>query len=140
MHKKGSGSAPEFKRHERVSAFRQPTLTTWTDSEDGMIYIDIPNYPPPAPPVQTPLSPKWTSGSLPISPSPSDDPSPISSPMIPLTIPSPIATPATIETEGFLIELGAQVQMHGELISDHGVRLELTEVVNGMRRGQEPKG
>ncbi|GKD31068.1 hypothetical protein Tco_1241846 [Tanacetum coccineum] len=77
--------------------------------EDGMIYIDIPDYPLPAPPVQTPPSPEWTSGSLPISPSPSDDPSPISSPMIHLTISSLVATPAIVETEGFLTELGAQV-------------------------------
>ncbi|GJW54948.1 hypothetical protein Tco_0099033 [Tanacetum coccineum] len=62
----GFGSAPESERPERVSAFRQPTLTTWTDPEDGMIYVDIPDYPPPAPPVQTPPSPEWTSGSLPI--------------------------------------------------------------------------
>ncbi|GJU86357.1 hypothetical protein Tco_1293903 [Tanacetum coccineum] len=68
----GSGSASESERPERVSAFRQPTLTKWTDPEDGMIYIDIPNYPPP---VQTPPSPEWTSGSLPISPSHSDVPS-----------------------------------------------------------------
>ncbi|GKB08359.1 hypothetical protein Tco_0836643 [Tanacetum coccineum] len=47
----GSGSAPESERPDRVSAFRQPTLTTWTDPEDGMIYIDIPDYPPPVPPV-----------------------------------------------------------------------------------------
>ncbi|GKF02128.1 hypothetical protein Tco_0029051, partial [Tanacetum coccineum] len=38
-------------RPERVSALRQPTLTTWIDSEDGRAYIDIPAYPPPAPPV-----------------------------------------------------------------------------------------
>nr|GEY44557.1 hypothetical protein [Tanacetum cinerariifolium] len=31
----GSGSAPEPERLERVSAFKQPTLTTWTDPEDG---------------------------------------------------------------------------------------------------------
>ncbi|GJR12015.1 hypothetical protein Tco_0794667 [Tanacetum coccineum] len=117
----GSGSAPESGRPERVSAFRQPTLTTWTDPEDGMIYIDIPDYPPP---VQTPPSPEWTSGSLPISPSHSDVPSPISSPMIPLTVPSPVATPAAVETEGFLTELGAQVEMQGGLIRDHAVRLE----------------
>ncbi|GJY76790.1 hypothetical protein Tco_0481906 [Tanacetum coccineum] len=73
----GSGSAPESERPERVSAFRQPTLTTWTYPEDGMVYIDVPAYPPPTPPVQTPPSPKWTSGSLPISPSPSVVPSPI---------------------------------------------------------------
>ncbi|GKF69810.1 hypothetical protein Tco_0202867, partial [Tanacetum coccineum] len=111
----GSGSEPESERPKRVSAFRQPTLTKWTDPEDGMIYIDIPNYPPPAPPVQTPPSPEWTSDSLPNSPSPSDDPSPISSPMIPLTVPSPIATPAAVETEGFLTELRAQFQMQGDI-------------------------
>ncbi|GJR84758.1 hypothetical protein Tco_0155543 [Tanacetum coccineum] len=38
-------------RPERMSAFRQPTLTTWTDPEDGMVYIDVPTYPPPTPPV-----------------------------------------------------------------------------------------
>ncbi|GKC39650.1 hypothetical protein Tco_1052034 [Tanacetum coccineum] len=120
----GSGSAPESERPKRVSAFRQPILTPWTDPEDGMIYIDIPDYPPPAPPVQTPPSPEWTSGSLPISPSHSDVPSPISSPMIPLTVPSLVATPAAVETEGFLTELGAQVEMQGGLIRDHAVRLE----------------
>ncbi|GJR62226.1 hypothetical protein Tco_1504388 [Tanacetum coccineum] len=31
------GSAPETERLERVSTFRQPTLTTWTDPEDGHI-------------------------------------------------------------------------------------------------------
>ncbi|GKE38411.1 hypothetical protein Tco_1461816 [Tanacetum coccineum] len=54
----GFGSAPESERLERVSAFRQPTLTTWTDPKDGMIYIDIPDYLPPAPLVQTPPSPE----------------------------------------------------------------------------------
>ncbi|GKD28040.1 hypothetical protein Tco_1234254 [Tanacetum coccineum] len=48
----------------------QPTLTTWTDPEDGMVYIDVLAYPPPAPLVQTPPLPEWLSGSLPISPSP----------------------------------------------------------------------
>ncbi|GJV95784.1 hypothetical protein Tco_1547361 [Tanacetum coccineum] len=103
----GSRSTPEFEIPERVSTFRQPTLTTWTDLEDGMIYINIPDYPPPTPPVQTPPLPEWTSGSLPISPSPSDDPSPISSPMIPLIVPSLVATPAAVEIKGFLTELGS---------------------------------
>ncbi|GJZ01338.1 hypothetical protein Tco_0519299 [Tanacetum coccineum] len=49
----GFGSAPETERSERVSAFRQPVLTTWTDPEDGTVYIDVPTYPPSAPPVQT---------------------------------------------------------------------------------------
>ncbi|GKC43353.1 hypothetical protein Tco_1061075 [Tanacetum coccineum] len=47
----GFGSTPKSERPDRVSAFRQPTLTTWTYPKDGMIYIDIPDYPPPAPPV-----------------------------------------------------------------------------------------
>ncbi|GKB19841.1 hypothetical protein Tco_0853764 [Tanacetum coccineum] len=90
----GSGLALESERPKR-SAFRQPTLTTWTNPEDSMIYIDIPDYPPPASHVQTPPSPEWTSGLLPISLSHSDVPSPISPPMIPLIVPSPVATPAT---------------------------------------------
>ncbi|GKD61537.1 hypothetical protein Tco_1299046 [Tanacetum coccineum] len=102
---RGQQSALESERPERVSAFRQPTLTTWTNPEDGMVYIDVPTYPPPAPPVQTPPSPEWTSGSLPISPSHSDVPSPILLHIIPLTIPSHVATPTVVETEGFLTEL-----------------------------------
>ncbi|GKE61407.1 hypothetical protein Tco_1511774, partial [Tanacetum coccineum] len=116
----GSGSAPESKRPERVSAFRQPTLTTWIDPKDGMIYIDILDYPPPVLPVQTPPSPKWTSGSLSISASHFDVPSP----MIHMTVPSPIATPTIVETEGFLTELEAQVEMQGVLIDGRVVRLE----------------
>ncbi|GJY52892.1 hypothetical protein Tco_0444556 [Tanacetum coccineum] len=81
----GSESALESERPERVSTSRQPILTTWTDPEDGMVYIDVPAYPPPVAPVQTLPSPEWTSGSLHISPSPSIVPSPISSPMTPLT-------------------------------------------------------
>ncbi|GKE06780.1 hypothetical protein Tco_1398798, partial [Tanacetum coccineum] len=54
----GSGSAPKPKRSERVSTFRQLALTTWTNPEDGTVYIDVPTYPPPAPPVQTPPSPE----------------------------------------------------------------------------------
>ncbi|GKA37100.1 hypothetical protein Tco_0723665 [Tanacetum coccineum] len=44
--------------------------------------------------------------------------------MTPLTVPSPVATPATAETEEFFTELGAQVEMQGGLIYDHAVRLE----------------
>nr|GEU38466.1 hypothetical protein [Tanacetum cinerariifolium] len=88
----GSGFAPEPERSERVSASRQPTLTMWTDPEDGMVCIDVLAYPPPAPPVQIPPSPEWLSGSFPISPTPSIVLSPISSPMMSLTVPSPIAS------------------------------------------------
>ncbi|GJY10981.1 reverse transcriptase domain-containing protein, chloroplastic [Tanacetum coccineum] len=104
----GYGFLPEPERPERVSALRQSTLTTWIDLEDGRAYIDVPAYPPPTPPVQTPLSPEWSSGSLPISLAPSIVPSSISSPMIPLNVSSLVASPATAVTEGFLTELGAQ--------------------------------
>ncbi|GJR21685.1 hypothetical protein Tco_0970212 [Tanacetum coccineum] len=97
----GSGSVPKPKRLERVSALRQPTLTTWIDPKDGIAYIDVPAYPLPAPPVQTPPSPEWSSGLLPISLAPSIISSPISSPMIPLTVPLPIASPVIAEIEGF---------------------------------------
>ncbi|GKE87429.1 hypothetical protein Tco_1564904 [Tanacetum coccineum] len=119
----GFRSVPKPERLERVSTLRQPTLTTWIDPEDGRAYINVPAYPPPAPPVLTPPSPEWSSGSLPISPAPSIVPWPISSPMIPLTIPSLVASPATVKTEGFFIELGAQVEMQGGLIHDYTVRL-----------------
>ncbi|GJU72412.1 hypothetical protein Tco_1263817 [Tanacetum coccineum] len=114
-----SGFVPESERPERVSALRQPTLTTWIDPEDGIAYINVPTYPPLALPVQTPPSLEWSSGSLPVSPAPCIVPLPISSPMIPLTVPSPVASPATAETEGFLTELGARVEMQGGLIRDH---------------------
>ncbi|GJV07689.1 hypothetical protein Tco_1345345 [Tanacetum coccineum] len=131
----GSGSALESERPERVSAFRQPTLTIWTDLEDGMIYIDILDYPPLAPPVQTPPSPEWTSGSLPISPSHSDVPSPISSPIIPLTVPSPVATPA----KG-IFDRGENWELRLQLVEERRARLELAKIVDNMRRGQEPRG
>ncbi|GKC28626.1 hypothetical protein Tco_1035920 [Tanacetum coccineum] len=54
---------------------------------------------------------------------PSIVPLPVSSPMISLTVPSPIASPATAEAEGFFTELGAQVEMQGGLIHDHLVQL-----------------
>nr|GEU85747.1 hypothetical protein [Tanacetum cinerariifolium] len=101
------GYAPEPEKSERVPASRQPTLTTWTDPEDGM-----------------------TSGSLPISPSPSVVPSPVSSPMIPLTVPSPIASPMTTSTttipvdEDQFIEVGAHLELYMSILQDHTQRLD----------------
>ncbi|GJW63257.1 hypothetical protein Tco_0115141 [Tanacetum coccineum] len=112
-------TAVEPERPERVSALRQPTLTTWIDPEDGIAYIDVPSYLPPAPPAQTPPSPEWSSGSLPVSPAPSIVPSPIPLSMIlltvPLTIVSPVATPtATISIdEDQFIEVGVQLELLG---------------------------
>ncbi|GJU15993.1 hypothetical protein Tco_1143959 [Tanacetum coccineum] len=77
--------------------------TYYLDRLEGWYsFIDVSAYPPPAPPTQTPPSPVWSSGSLLISLAPSVVPSPISSPMISLTVPSHVASPATAETRGFL--------------------------------------
>ncbi|GKB70048.1 hypothetical protein Tco_0931460, partial [Tanacetum coccineum] len=66
--RQGSRYVPEPERPERVSASRQPTLTTWTYPEYGIVYINVPAYLPPAPHAQTPPSPEWSSGSLSVSP------------------------------------------------------------------------
>nr|GFA03274.1 hypothetical protein [Tanacetum cinerariifolium] len=116
-------SVPEPEIPERVSALRQPTLTTWIDLDDDIAYIDVPTYPPPAPPAQTPPSYEWSSGSLSVSPTLS-------------IVPSPFITHDTTdrsitcsftryaEAEEFLTELGARVEMQGGLIHGHKVRLE----------------
>ncbi|GJY05073.1 ribonuclease H-like domain-containing protein, partial [Tanacetum coccineum] len=104
-------------------ALRHREIALGEGLEDSIAYIDVLAYPPPTPLALTLPSPKWSSGSLPVSPAPSIDPSPISSPMIPLTIISLVASPATAETEGFLTELGARVKMQGGLIRDHIVQL-----------------
>nr|GEY69672.1 hypothetical protein [Tanacetum cinerariifolium] len=114
---------PESERPERVSVLRQPPLTTWIDPKDGIAYINVHAYPTPAPPVQTPPSPEWSFGSLPISLAAFIIPLPISSPMISLTVPLPLASSATTEAEGFFAELGAQVEMQRGLIHDHTVQL-----------------
>nr|GEX47691.1 hypothetical protein [Tanacetum cinerariifolium] len=119
-----SGSVPEPERDERVFAFRQPTLIIWVDLEDGRSYIDVPAYAPLSPPVQTPSSPEWSSGSLTISPSPSAFPSPVPSPAASPTIPSPLASLATVEAECFMAELGARVEFYIRLTHDHAIRLD----------------
>nr|GEX30291.1 hypothetical protein [Tanacetum cinerariifolium] len=102
---------------DRVSTFRQPTLTTWVDPEDGRVYTDIPVYVLPAAPVQTPPSPKWSSDSLPISPS---------SPIVPSPIASPVAnSTATISVDkDQFLKGGAQLELHGSILHNHTQRLD----------------
>ncbi|GJR88698.1 hypothetical protein Tco_0212709 [Tanacetum coccineum] len=69
---------------------------------------------------ETPLSPEWSSGSLPVLLADSSVPTSVAS----LAISSPVASPATVKAESFLAELGAQVEFHGGLIHDHIVLLE----------------
>ncbi|GJZ02738.1 hypothetical protein Tco_0520699 [Tanacetum coccineum] len=107
---------PEQQGADRVSAFRQPTLTTWVDLEDDRVYINIPSYPPVAP-VQTLPSLEWSSGSLLILPS---------YPVVPSPIASPVATPtATILVdEDQFLEVGAQLELYGSILHDHTQRLD----------------
>ncbi|GJZ37371.1 hypothetical protein Tco_0583562 [Tanacetum coccineum] len=81
---------------------------------DGLGLEEEDEVVPEAPPVQTPPSPDWTPGSLPIYPSHSDVPSPVSSPLISLTVLSLVATPtATIPVdEDQFIEVGAQLELY----------------------------
>ncbi|GKB36288.1 hypothetical protein Tco_0881230 [Tanacetum coccineum] len=102
---------------KRVSASRQPTLTTWVDPTDGRVYTDIPAYVPPVAPVPPPPYPEWSSGSLPVSPS---------SPVVPSPIASLVATLAsTISVdEDYFLEVGAQLELHGSILHDHSQRLD----------------
>nr|GEV76052.1 hypothetical protein [Tanacetum cinerariifolium] len=110
-------SVPEHQGAKRVSAFRQPTFDTWVDPEDGRVYTEISAYVPLAAPVQTPSSPEWSLGSLPVSPPSLVVPSPIA---------SPLATPkATISVDkDQFIKVGAQLEHHGIILHDHTQRLD----------------
>ncbi|GJZ56879.1 hypothetical protein Tco_0612373 [Tanacetum coccineum] len=97
-----SKSVPEREGVKRISAFRQPTLVTWVDPKDDRVYTDVPAYAPPTAPVQIPPSPEWSLGSLPVSPS---------SPEVPSPIASLIATPTTTISvdEDQFIEVGRNI-------------------------------
>ncbi|GKF84548.1 hypothetical protein Tco_0249446, partial [Tanacetum coccineum] len=73
---------------------------------------------PPVAPLQTPPSPEWSSGSLPVSPS---------SPLVPSPIASSVATLiATISIdEDQFIEVGAQLELHGGILHDHTQGLDV---------------
>ncbi|GJX49604.1 hypothetical protein Tco_0276449 [Tanacetum coccineum] len=87
-----SRSVPKHEEAERVYAFRQPTLVTWVDPEDGRVYTDILTYAPLVEPVQTPPYLEWSSGSLPVSPSSLVVPSPIAS-----AVPTPTGTISNLD-------------------------------------------
>nr|GFA32412.1 hypothetical protein [Tanacetum cinerariifolium] len=105
-----SGFVPESERPERVSTLRQPTLTTWIDPEDGIAYIDVRAYPPPAPPTQTPPSPEWS---------------------LELEQKRLAVTFRAIWRLVFSLESWAE---------ERRMRLDLVKIVDSMRRGKEPRG
>ncbi|GKA74588.1 hypothetical protein Tco_0780890 [Tanacetum coccineum] len=110
-------------RHQQQRVEETPTprprvRITWVDPVDGKIYTDIPvDVPPARVPVQTPPSPDWSSGSLPVSPL---------SPAVPTPVASPVTTPAAtiaVDEDEFL-EVGAQLELHGSILHDHMQRLD----------------
>ncbi|GKA83112.1 hypothetical protein Tco_0789860 [Tanacetum coccineum] len=112
-----SRSVPEQEGVERISAFRQPTLVTWVDPEDGRVYTDISTYVPLAALVQTSPSPEWSLSSLPVS---------LSSLVFPSPLASQMATPtATISVdEDQFLEVGAQLELYESILHDHTQRLD----------------
>nr|GEV07801.1 hypothetical protein [Tanacetum cinerariifolium] len=116
-----SRSVPEQQRVEVTLAPRPPVRATWVDPVDGILYTDIPIYVPRVRvPVQTPPSPEWSSGSLPVSLSSLIVPTLVASP----ADSSPVASPVMVEAERFLSELGAQVELQGGTIHDYTQRLD----------------
>nr|GEZ45837.1 hypothetical protein [Tanacetum cinerariifolium] len=90
----------------------KPTLVTWVDHEDGMVYTDISAYVPPAAPVQTPPSPEWSPASLLVLPS---------SPVVSSPIASQVATPAatiSVDEDQFL-EVGVQLEFYESILYEH---------------------
>ncbi|GJS01813.1 hypothetical protein Tco_0318321 [Tanacetum coccineum] len=79
-----------LRRRELAVGEDQVPSTFEVDPKDGRVYTDIPAYVPPIAHVQTPPSPEWSSGSLPISSSSQVVPSPIA--LLVATTDSPIIT------------------------------------------------
>nr|GEW93221.1 hypothetical protein [Tanacetum cinerariifolium] len=103
-------------RHRELALEENHVYSTFeVDPKDGMVNIDVPAYPPPAPPAQTPSSPEWSSGSFPISPTPFIVPSPIPSPMISLTVPSPIASPVATSTATILVDEDQLIEIDSDV-------------------------
>nr|GEW68087.1 hypothetical protein [Tanacetum cinerariifolium] len=112
-----SRSVPEHEGAKRIFAFRQHTLLTWVDPEDGRVYTNILTYVPLAVPVQSPPSPEWSSDSLSVSPS---------SPAIPTLVASLVTTPAAtiaVDKDEFL-EVGAQLELNWSILHDHTQRFD----------------
>ncbi|GKA47819.1 hypothetical protein Tco_0740777, partial [Tanacetum coccineum] len=85
-----------LRRRELAVGEDQVPSTFEVDPKDGRVYTDIPAYVPPIAHVQTPPSPEWSSGSLPISSSSQVVPSPIA-----LLVATPIAT-ISVDEDQFL--------------------------------------
>ncbi|GJY37277.1 hypothetical protein Tco_0422655 [Tanacetum coccineum] len=116
-----SSALPIRKRHQGTFKLILDTETKGDESEaEGTgskspcqtSKLDIEFDPTSRAPVQTPASPEWSSGSLPISPASLTVPSPVAS-----LVTTPAATIAVDEDE--FLEVGAQLKLHGSILHDH---------------------
>ncbi|GJR81889.1 hypothetical protein Tco_0152674 [Tanacetum coccineum] len=113
-----SRSMSEQQRVEETPTSRPQVYTTWVDLVDGTVYTDIPvDVPPACVPIQIPPSPKWSSVSLPVSPSFLAVPTPVAS-----LVTTPAATMAVDEDE--FLEVRAQLELHGSILHDQTQHLD----------------
>ncbi|GJY87339.1 hypothetical protein Tco_0501967 [Tanacetum coccineum] len=106
-----------LRHHELVVREGEMPSTFEVDPKDGRVYTDILTYVPPVAPIQTPPSPEWSSGSLPVS---------SSSPAVSTPVASPVTTPAAtiaVDEDEFL-EVGAHFEFHGSILHDQIQRLD----------------
>nr|GFC47422.1 hypothetical protein [Tanacetum cinerariifolium] len=116
---KGPGiKEEEAARRRALESTKEIAPSTYeVDPKISRVYTNIPTYAPPVVPVQTPPSSKWSSGSLPISPSSPIVSSPIASPVTTLT--------ATISVdEDQFLEVGARLELNMSILQDHTQRLD----------------
>ncbi|GJS63445.1 hypothetical protein Tco_0678009, partial [Tanacetum coccineum] len=147
-------------RQPRLQRQVWPTLTIWMDPKDGIVYIDVPVYPPPVPPAQTPPSPEWSSGLLLISPAPSIELSPDLFKRYDKDIGELFTRSGAFLDEIFSQRYrfrsqtdaqraglwhaisdtqGENQELRLQLTEERRARLELAEIVDSIRRGQGPR-
>ncbi|GJZ21717.1 hypothetical protein Tco_0558756 [Tanacetum coccineum] len=108
-----SRNVPDKQTADEITTPRLPVRATWEDIVDVTVYTNIECVMPPVrAPIQTPTSPEWSSGSLPVSPASLIVPSPVASPE---TTPS---TTIAVEEDEFL-EAEAQLELNGSILYDH---------------------
>nr|GEX11746.1 hypothetical protein [Tanacetum cinerariifolium] len=110
------GLGYEALRHRELALGEGSVPSKLKVGQSSRVYTDILTYVPPIAPVQTPPSPEWSSGSMPVLPSS-------------LVVLSPIASPMTTPEASILVdddqflEVGAQLELYGSIIHNHMQRL-----------------
>nr|GEZ10688.1 hypothetical protein [Tanacetum cinerariifolium] len=118
--------------------------STYEVGQSSRVYIDILTYAPPAAPVQTPSSPEWSLGSLPVSPSSLVVSSPIDSLVATLTATISVDEDQFLERAALwhaIYDIQREnYDLRRQLTEERRERLELTDHVARMERRQESRG